>query len=83
MSPELLKNKYNEKTDIWSIGVILYLLLIGLPPFNGNSLEELFDNIKNKPVNFDEPAFKSLSDDVKDILSKLLEKDYTKRPSAY
>ena len=42
----MLKNKYNEKCDIWSIGVILYILLVGYPPFNGRTEQEIIEKVK-------------------------------------
>ena len=82
IAPEVLKKKYNEKCDIWSCGVILFILLGGYPPFNGKKREELFENILNKSVKFNQENWKSISDEAKDLIEKMLDKDFNSRPSA-
>lgn len=52
ISPEVLKGNYTKKCDIWSIGVIMYILLCGEPPFNGDDDEEIMEKIRNGNFDF-------------------------------
>ena len=77
-----MKKNYDEKCDLWSIGVIMFILLTGEPPFNGNTDEEILQNVKNGYVDFSTSIFEEISEEAKDLLSKLLEKVPSKRYSA-
>ena len=81
-APEVLNNDYNEKCDLWSCGVILYLMLCGKHPFNGNDDNEIYDEIKRCNIEFNDEEWDTISNEAKDLIKKLLIKDFKKRYSA-
>jgi len=83
MAPEIiLKKPYNEKIDIWSIGIIIYILLSGRPPFFGHTKEEIFKIILEKELDFDSaPEWGGVSDEAKNFVRLALCKNPDKRPS--
>ena len=78
-SPEVLKNNYNQKCDIWSCGVIMYILLCGRYPFYGSSEEEITRKILIGNFNFDDKHFDNVSENAKDLIRKCLIHDKNKR----
>ena len=82
IAPEVLKQSYNEKCDTWSVGVILYMTLVGRAPFDGKDDEEIIKKINSVDYNKNEPRLVKHSPEVRDLVSKLLEKNTEKRYSA-
>ena len=78
-SPEVIDDLYDEKCDEWSCGVLMYILLCGEPPFQGETDEEIFKNIKKCKYDFSPPQFKNVSDNCKDLIKKLLEPNISRR----
>jgi calcium-dependent protein kinase len=52
IAPEVLKRKYNEKCDMWSLGIIMYILLTCKPPFNGNTDKEILDKVEHNQFEY-------------------------------
>jgi len=82
VAPEVLSGSYNEKVDIWSIGVVAYVLLCGFPPFNGGDEVLTYDLVKAGNVTFPSPAWDHISEEAVAFIKRLLELDPEKRPSA-
>ncbi|NWV18143.1 MYLK2 kinase, partial [Origma solitaria] len=83
LSPEVVNyEQVSYATDMWSMGVITYMLLSGLSPFLGDDDTETLNNVLSANWYFDEETFESVSDEAKDFVSNLIIKDKSARMSA-
>ena len=82
IAPEVLQKNYDEKCDLWSIGVIMYILLSGKPPFGGENEKEIFKKILDGDYDLKEYPWNEMSSDAKDLISNLLLMNSKKRFSA-
>ena len=80
-APEVLSyERVTPAADMWSVGVICYVLLSGLSPFMGNSDLETMTNVTRAVYDFDDEAFEPISPEAKDFIARLLVKQPEKRP---
>ncbi|XP_074070774.1 myosin light chain kinase, smooth muscle isoform X2 [Macrotis lagotis] len=80
VAPEVINYEpIGYATDMWSIGVICYILVSGLSPFMGDNDNETLANVTSATWDFDDEAFDEISDDAKDFISNLLKKDMKNR----
>eukprot|EP00607_Mallomonas_marina_P009647 CAMPEP_0182419592 /NCGR_PEP_ID=MMETSP1167-20130531/4010_1 /TAXON_ID=2988 /ORGANISM="Mallomonas Sp, Strain CCMP3275" /LENGTH=804 /DNA_ID=CAMNT_0024594589 /DNA_START=427 /DNA_END=2841 /DNA_ORIENTATION=+ len=80
MAPEILRNQdYDAKADLWSVGCVVFQMLVGSPPFNGDCQSSLLRNIEREPLIF--PSGIPFSDEMKAVLSLILRPDPTQRGS--
>eukprot|EP00347_Sterkiella_histriomuscorum_P022695 403337504 len=74
VAPEVLSQVYDERCDMWSMGVLLYILLCGYPPFNGRTSKEVINSVKRAQVNFSTEEWLFVTDEAKDLIVNLLQK---------
>ncbi|KAI8019232.1 CDPK-related protein kinase [Camellia lanceoleosa] len=82
VAPEVLHRSYSTEADVWSIGVIAYILLCGSRPFWARTESGIFRAVLKADPSFDEPPWPSLSSEAKDFVKRLLCKDPRKRMTA-
>ncbi|RVW40256.1 hypothetical protein VitviT2T_029850 [Vitis vinifera] len=79
VAPEVLRRRYGKEIDIWSAGVILYILLSGVPPFWAETEKGIFDAILQGHIDFETSPWPSISSSAKDLVRKMLTQDPQKR----
>ena len=82
IAPEVLNMCYNEKCDIWSAGVVLYVMITGNLPFVGLTHPQLFENIKSGKYKTSGKEYAAISQKAKDLIKQMLELNPLKRISA-
>ncbi|KAK9273074.1 hypothetical protein L1049_017881 [Liquidambar formosana] len=82
MAPEVLKRNYGPEVDVWSAGVILYILLCGVPPFWAETEQGVAQAIIRSVIDFKRDPWPKVSDNAKDLVKKMLEPEPKKRLTA-
>ena len=82
IAPEVIMEDYDSKCDIWSCGIILYILLCGFPPFNGHSNKQIYNNIRFQKLYFSQDEWKGISKEAIELIKNMLNKNPENRFSA-
>ncbi|XP_052882915.1 calcium-dependent protein kinase SK5-like isoform X1 [Gossypium arboreum] len=83
VAPEVLRKHYGPESDVWSAGVILYILLSGVPPFWAETEMGIFRQILQGKIDFDSEPWPAISDSAKDLIRKMLDRHPKRRLTAH
>jgi len=75
VAPEVIQGTYSEKCDVWSVGIILYILISGEPPFNGDTDDQTVELIKVGQYTMEGPRWDETSPECKDLIARILCKE--------
>jgi serine/threonine protein kinase len=81
MAPEVINGDHDEKSDVWSTGIIFYTMLAGYAPFYGEDDEEVFESILFDPLEFPEEEWAEMDPDAIIMITRMLDKNPETRPS--
>ncbi|KAJ8762225.1 hypothetical protein K2173_007381 [Erythroxylum novogranatense] len=82
VAPEVLKRSYGKEIDVWSAGVILYILLSGVPPFWAETEKGIFEAILRGHLDLESSPWPEISSSAKDLIKKMLTRDPKRRITA-
>ncbi|KAK4272656.1 hypothetical protein QN277_021177 [Acacia crassicarpa] len=83
VAPEVLKKRYGPEADVWSAGVIIYILLSGVPPFWAESEADIFNEVLHREIDFKSDPWPNISESAKDLVRKMIDRDPSKRLTAH